>query len=251
MRGEIVESSVDCNNLLLCDYEGCDGIGGKEKNADYCTKAMALSILYGKTFARKLDMTASKWFCPLHRQKNADEKILHVKYTQSKFGDPSYLKLKDGEGWTKCTDTEYMQYAISKQGDGFTKSQFGIPVKIMIDSIEDKRLSLNYLRSYNYTTPTSLGSDDGIPPIIRKKYQYLKSNNIMDQKQFENFLPTSTYEIGSKYCKSIRDDGIRGGKGEEKGLSYLAHTLDISKHCKRKKVFLDTGTYGQYALHVV
>ena len=51
--GEIVESSVDCNNLLLCDYDGCDGIGGKEKECRLLYQSNAY-ILYGKTFARKL-----------------------------------------------------------------------------------------------------------------------------------------------------------------------------------------------------
>ena len=230
--GEIVESSVDCNNLLLCDYEGCDGIGGKEKNADYCTKAMHIYCMV-RPLPENFDMTASKWLCPLHRQKNADEKILHVKYTQSKFGDPSYLKLKDGEGWTKCTDTEYMQYAISNKRALTTKSQFGIPVEITTDSIEEKRLSLNYLRSYNYTTPTSLGSDDGIPAIIRKRYQYLKSGMDYGITQFENFFADKYLrELEANIVNLFETMVSERGKGEEEALllgSYVGRKQTLQR----------------------
>ena len=245
--GEIVESSVDCNNLLLCDYDGCDGIGGKEKNADYCTKAMHIYCMV-RPLPENFDMTVSKWLCPLHRQKNADEKILHVKYVQNTFGDSSYLKLKDGEGWTKCTDTEYMKYAISNKRALTTKSQFGIPVEITTDSIEEKRLSLNYLRSYNYTTPTSLGSDDGIPPIIRKRYQYLKSGMDYGITQFDNFFADKYLrELEANILNLFETMVSERGKGDEENLSYLSHTLDVSKHCKRKKLFLGYRySYGQY-----
>ena len=65
---------------------------------------------------------------------------------QNTFGDSSYLKLKDGEGWTKCTDTEYMKYAISNKRALTTKSQFGIPVEITTDSIEDKKAVAELLK---------------------------------------------------------------------------------------------------------
>ena len=245
--GETVESSVDCNNLLLCDYDGCGGTGGEDKNADYCTKAMHIYCMV-RPLPENFDMAVSKWLCPLHRPKSADEKILHVKYTQNTFGDSSYLKLKDGEGWTKCSDTDYVKYAISNKRALTTKSQCGIPVEIATDSIEDKRLSLNYLRSYNYTTPTSLGSDDGIPPIIRKRYQYLKSGMDYGITQFENFF-------ASRYLRNLEANILNlfetmvseRSKSDKESLSYLPQTLDLSKHCKRKKVFLGYRySYGQY-----
>eukprot|EP00943_MAST-04B_sp_MAST-4B-sp1_P003318 g3318.t1 len=204
--GETVRSSHMCNNLLICEY------ASDTTPQQYCTNAMHIYCMR-RPLPDDFDMEETKWYCPTHREKNDDDKILHVK-REIINNVKTYRKWKDGSDWTNLSNDEYNLYCQENKELLITNGAVGIKTTIQ---------------------ETKINND-----VLQKKYLFFKSNSYFGITQYLNYFDNQYLSTLESYVDNLFSTMFNEQNSNSKTLSYLEKTLDTRacKMLKRKKIFL-------------